>query len=43
MWRIKEFMQLLKTPTKTETIVLHRLYWFGNVEKMEGSRIPRRV
>jgi hypothetical protein len=36
-------MQLLKKPTKTETIRLHRLCWFGHVQRKEENGIPRRV
>jgi hypothetical protein len=36
-------MQLLKKPTITETIKLHRLRWFGHVQRMEENRIPKRV
>jgi hypothetical protein len=36
-------MQLLKKPTITERIRLHRLHWFGHVQRMEGNRIPKRV
>jgi hypothetical protein len=36
-------MQLLKKPTITETIRLHRLQWFGHVQRMEENRIPKRV
>jgi hypothetical protein len=32
---IKKFMQLLKKPTIPETIRLHRLHWFGDVQRME--------
>jgi hypothetical protein len=35
-------MQLLKKPTITETIRLHRLRWFGHVQTMEEDRIPNR-
>jgi hypothetical protein len=35
-------MQLLKKPTITETIRLHRLHRFGHVERMEENRIPKR-
>jgi hypothetical protein len=28
----------LKKPTITETIRLHRLHWFGHVQRMEGNR-----
>jgi hypothetical protein len=40
---IKKFMQLLKKPTITETIRLHKLRWFGHVQRMEGNRIPKQV
>ena len=30
-------------PTITETIRLHRLRWFGHVQRMEENRIPKRV
>jgi hypothetical protein len=36
-------MQLLKIPTITETISLHRLRWFGHVQRIEENRIPKRV
>jgi hypothetical protein len=36
-------MQLLKKPTITETIRLHRLCWFGDVQRKEGNRIPKSV
>jgi hypothetical protein len=35
-------MQLLKNPTITETIRLHRLCWFGHVQRMEKNKIPKR-
>ena len=35
--------ELKKKPTVTETIRLNRLRWFGHVERMEESRIPKRV
>jgi hypothetical protein len=34
---------LLKKPTITETIRLHRLCWFGHEQRLEGYRIPERV
>jgi len=34
---------VLKKPTITETIRLHRLRWFGHVQRMEGNRIPKKV
>jgi hypothetical protein len=36
-------MQLLKKSAITETIRLHRLRWFGLVQRMEENRIPKRV
>jgi hypothetical protein len=45
-WRIltnKEVYAVVKKPTITETIRLHRLCWFGHIQRMEGNRIPRRV
>jgi hypothetical protein len=45
-WRIltnKEIYAILKKPTITETIRLHRLRWIGNVQRMEENRIPKRV
>jgi hypothetical protein len=36
-------MQLIKKPTITETIRLHRLRWCGRVQRMEENRIPKRV
>jgi hypothetical protein len=32
-------MQLLKKPTITQTIKLHRLCWFGHVQRTEENRI----
>jgi hypothetical protein len=45
-WRIltnKEIYAIVKKPTTTETIRLHRLHWFGHVQRMEENRIPKRV
>jgi hypothetical protein len=45
-WRIltnKEINAVVKKPTITETIRLHRLRWFRHVKRMEGNRIPKRV
>jgi hypothetical protein len=42
IWRVltdKEFYAVVKKPTITETIRLHRLCWFGDVQRMEGNRI----
>jgi hypothetical protein len=45
-WKIltnKEIYAMVKNPTITETIRLHRLRWFGHVQRMEENRIPKRV
>jgi hypothetical protein len=45
-WRIstdKEIYAIIKKPTITEIIRLHRLCWFGHVQRMEENRIPERV
>jgi hypothetical protein len=45
-WRIltnKEIYAVVKKPTITKTIRLHRLCWFGHGQRMEGNRIPKRV
>jgi hypothetical protein len=45
-WRIltnKEIYVTVKKPTITKTIMLHRLCWFGHVQRMEGNRSPKRV
>jgi hypothetical protein len=47
-WRIvtnKEMYAILKNPTITETIRLHKLRvrWFGHVQRMEENRIPKTV
>jgi hypothetical protein len=39
----KEIYAMVKNPTITETIRLHRLRWFGHVQRMEENRIPKRV
>jgi hypothetical protein len=36
-------MHFFKKPTITETISLHRLHWFGHVQRMEENRIPKRA
>jgi hypothetical protein len=36
-------MKFLKNPTITETVRLHRIRWFGHVQRMEENRIPKRV
>ena len=40
---MKKFMQNIKKPTITETIRLHRLRWFGHVQRMEENRISKSV
>jgi len=45
-WRTltnKEIYAFVKKPTRTETIRLNRLCWFGHVQRMEENRIPKRV
>jgi hypothetical protein len=45
-WRIltnKEIYTILKKPTKTETVRLQRLCWFGHVQRMEENRIAKTV
>jgi hypothetical protein len=45
-WRLltnKEIYAIVNNPTITETIRLHRLCWFGHVQRMEETRIPKRV
>jgi hypothetical protein len=39
----KEIYAIVKNPIITETIRLHRLCWFGHVQRMEENRIPKRV
>jgi hypothetical protein len=41
-WRVltdKGIYAIVKKPTITETIRLHRLCWFGDGQRMEGNRI----
>jgi hypothetical protein len=43
-WRIvtdKEIYAIVKKNTIMETIRLHRLYWFGHVQRMEENGIPK--
>jgi hypothetical protein len=45
-WRIltnKEINAIVKNSTIPETILLHRLCWFGHVQRMEENRRPIRV
>jgi hypothetical protein len=39
----KEIYEIVKKSTITETIMLHRLSWFGHVQRKEENRIPKRV
>jgi hypothetical protein len=38
----KKLFAILKKPTITETVRLHRLRWFGHVQRMGENRIPKR-
>ena len=43
-WRIltnKEIYAMVKKPTITETIRLHRLRWFGHVQRMKKTESPK--
>jgi len=45
-WRIltnKEIYERVKKPTVIETVRLNRLRWFGHVQRMGETRIPKRV
>jgi hypothetical protein len=45
-WRIltyKEIYAVLKKPTITEAVRLHRLRWIGHVKRMEENGVPKRV
>jgi hypothetical protein len=45
-WRIltnKEIYANAKKPTITETIRLHTLQWFGQIQRMEENRIPKKL
>jgi hypothetical protein len=45
-WRIlinKEIYEMVKNPTIKETVRLHRLHWFGHIQRMEGNIIVKRV
>jgi hypothetical protein len=39
----KEIYAVVKKPTITETVRLHRLRWFGHVQRMEENRIPKSI
>jgi hypothetical protein len=44
-WRIltnKAIYTMVKKPTITGTISLNRLRWFGQIQKMEENRIPKK-
>ena len=44
-WRIltnEEIYANIRKLTITETIRLHRLHWFGHVQRMEENRIPKK-
>jgi hypothetical protein len=38
----KEIYAIVTKPIMTESIRLHRLCWFGHVQRMEENRIPKR-
>jgi hypothetical protein len=43
-WRIltnKEMYAIVKKPAITEIIRLHRLCWFGHVQRMEENKISK--
>jgi hypothetical protein len=45
-WRIltnEEIYAMVKNPTITETIRVHRLRWFGHLLRMEENRIPPKI
>jgi hypothetical protein len=45
-WRIltnKVIYAIVKKPTITQTMRLHRLCWFGYGQRMRGNRIPKTV
>jgi hypothetical protein len=45
-WKIltnKEMYTTVKKPTIKEKIRLHRLCWFGHVQRMGENRIPKRL
>jgi len=45
-WRIltnEEIYAMVKKPTKTETIRLNKLQWFGHVQRKEENIIPKKV
>ena len=45
-WRIltnKEIYEIVKKPTKVETVRLNGLRWFRHVQRMEENRIPKRA
>jgi hypothetical protein len=39
----EDIYAIVKKPTITEKVMLHRLHWFGHVQRMEENRIPNRV
>jgi hypothetical protein len=38
---IYQSVSYVNKPTITETIRLHRLHWFGHVQRTEENRIPK--
>jgi hypothetical protein len=43
VYKILTNYAILKKPTITETIRLHRFHRFGHVQRMDENRIPKRV
>ena len=39
----QEIVASIKKPTIIETVKLNRLRWFGQVQRMEENRIPKRL
>jgi hypothetical protein len=43
-WEVTvKFIQWLKKPTITNTVMFNRLWWFGHVQRMEENRIFKKV
>jgi hypothetical protein len=40
---VKLIYAILRKPNVTETIKLHRFFWFGHEQRMEENRISKRV
>ncbi|CAH2242786.1 jg4420 [Pararge aegeria aegeria] len=42
-WRIRFNHKLFKEPNAVKTIKLLRMQWAGHVQRMEGTRAPKRL